>query len=57
MRRKDKGLEPGEALFIGLDLHKETWHAPVRATDVYSIVALRKESDQLGKEISYSAQQ
>ncbi len=33
MRRQDKALELGEALFNGVDLHKERWHVTVRATD------------------------
>ena len=34
MGRQDKALEPGEALFVGVDLHKERWHVTVRAADV-----------------------
>ena len=34
MRRQDIELQPGEALFIGVDLHKERWHVTIRTTDV-----------------------
>ena len=34
MKRYGKALEPGEALFIGVDLHKLTWHVTVRTVDV-----------------------
>ena len=34
MKRNSKALEPGEALFIGVDLHKLTWHVTVRTVDV-----------------------
>jgi transposase len=34
MRRRDKALEPEEALFIGVDLHKERWHVTIRTNDV-----------------------
>jgi hypothetical protein len=34
MKGQEKALEPGEALFIGVDLHKEIWHVTIRTTDV-----------------------
>ncbi len=34
MRQQDKELQPGEALFFGVDLHKERWHVTVRTADV-----------------------
>jgi transposase len=34
MTRQDIELQPGEALFIGVDLHKERWHVTIRSTDV-----------------------
>jgi transposase len=34
MKRQEKALEPGEALFIGVDLHKERWQVTIRTTDV-----------------------
>lgn len=32
--KKIKSLEPDEAIFIGIDLHKRTWHVTIRTTDV-----------------------
>ena len=34
MRRQDIELQSGEALFIGVDLHKERWHLTIRSADV-----------------------
>jgi transposase len=34
MRRQDIRLETGEALFIGVDLHKANWHVTIRTGDV-----------------------
>lgn len=33
MRRKQIKLAEGEPLFIGIDLHKRTWHITIRTTD------------------------
>ena len=34
MKRQGKGLEPGEVLFVGVDLHKMRWHVTIRTADV-----------------------
>lgn len=33
MRRKQIKLAAGEPLFVGIDLHKRTWHITIRTTD------------------------
>lgn len=32
--KKIKSLEHGEAIYVGIDLHKKTWHVTIRTTDV-----------------------
>jgi len=34
MKQKVKGLDSGEAVFVGIDLHKVSWHVTVRTADV-----------------------
>lgn len=34
MREKNKKLESGRDVFIGIDLHKRTWHVTVRTKEV-----------------------
>ena len=34
MRRKHKAIGQGEDLFVGIDLHKRTWHITIRTRDV-----------------------
>ena len=34
MRRKQRDIVPGEDLFIGIDLHKRTWHITIRTRDI-----------------------
>ena len=33
MRRKQIKSAAGEPLFVGIDLHKRTWHITIRTTD------------------------
>jgi uncharacterized SAM-dependent methyltransferase len=34
MKRQEKALQPGEALFVGVDLHKEKRQVTIGTTDV-----------------------
>jgi len=34
MKRQGKGLDPGEVLFVGVDLHKMRWHVTIRTADL-----------------------
>ena len=34
MKNCYKKLAKGEAIFVGIDLHKKTWHVTIRTTDV-----------------------
>jgi len=34
MKNFYKNLAKGEEIFVGIDLHKKTWHVTIRSTDV-----------------------
>jgi len=34
MKPQVKGLDSAEALFVGIDLHKVSWHVTIRTADV-----------------------
>ncbi|MFC1494724.1 hypothetical protein ACFL6W_05545 [Thermodesulfobacteriota bacterium] len=34
MKRQKKETKPGEDLFVGIDIHKRTWHVTVQTGDI-----------------------
>ena len=32
--KKIESLEQGETIFVGIDLHKKTWHVTIRTTEI-----------------------
>ena len=34
MARRKKELDPGEEIYVGVDLHKRKWHVTIRTVDV-----------------------